>query len=498
MMSLNLFNPQSKTVSYVNALVNIMVFNKSSILRERYVRSMLQNRLVAFVQLAAIRCRALRFEMWLVDRLDIEVEEFMQWEYAGYDWVVPVMVRNAPSHSKSRSPVPLDERKLPVSRVRKMDHASDQLLQQRQLFLPSPRHLPSAEEPPSPVMALLPAPVLTIPRKDPTRENPSKLRAMVQAQEDERLTKMHDDLEEFRRTGKQPARESIDGGPPTKRYRPSETSGYRPYSVSSTLARAQAGTEPILNSSPGFGIPPAKRLGSTELFPDRYQAQEDTLASDVVPTEARGSVGEGTNIVTRDFAYPGDNTATLHEDSEQKRASAPPEAKSSSASASSRRSAARSDSSLSSVSSTESSRARKALACKLSQDKSRVELNSGKSTASVGFASNAPSLFRNFVNAMSPSSSKTSAEDVTRKLNKSPTRREGRIDRESGSESSLDGASEGERLTRSSSKRSRETTVAGSSSSKRQQKRRSGMDGFAQEILLFEGTESSSWSIERR
>ena len=113
-----------------------------------------------------------------------------------------------------------------------------------------------------------------------------------------------------------------------------------------------------------------------------------------------------------------------------------------------------------------------------------MELNSGKSTASVGMSSNSPSLFRSFVNALSPSGGKSSAEDKTRKLDKSPTRRGSRAGRGSVSESSLDGASEGGGgLVRSSSKRSRANTVP-ASSSKRQQKQRQTDDETAPAALL--------------
>jgi hypothetical protein len=486
MMGMNLFAPQSisEHVSYVNALVNVLACNKSALVRELYVRAMLQWQLPAYVQLATIRTRAFKFELWLDDHPNVDVADFVRWDDAGYDWTVPFMVKRPRSRTKLRSSTPRDEMNLLVYRVREMDHVTDDNLQQRQLRLPSPRHLPSTEDPPSPVMALLGPPLLTAPRRDPTPESPSKLRTMVQAQGDERLTKIHANFEEFRRTGKQPARESIEEGPPTKRYRPSEMSDYRPYSMSPTPPRAQAGTAPILNDQLGSHLPTAKRLGSTELFPDRYQARKDTPATDETQTKDQDSFGEGTGISTRDFAYTEDNTAAPHVDAEQGTVSAqlspePPSIPSS------RRAAARSDSSLSSVESTESSRARKAHAVKLSQDKSRVELNSGKSTASVGFASNASSLFQNSVNAILPSSSKTSAEDVTRELSKNPTWRDTRNRRERGSESSLDGASEGEGLARRSSKRFRENTVAASPSKRRQKQHQT--DGNTAPIASLPG-----------
>ncbi|GAB7322593.1 hypothetical protein MBLNU13_g03508t1 [Cladosporium sp. NU13] len=487
-----------KKSSHVNGLVDVMAHNRSLTLRERWIRTLVQNRLLAFLQLAAIRCTALKFETWILDHPEIELpedleEEDLRWENAGFDYDLPTIIREHQSRAKLRSPVASYEPNLRISRVRSMGHETNQLLQRRQSLLPSPRHLPSTDDLPSPSKALLAAPVIMGPRRDPTPEFPSKLRAMVQAQGDERLTKMHGDFEKFRITGKQPDRQNAEERPGTKRYHASESSDYRSYSMSPTAARTQAGTGPAVFGPPGLDQPPAKRLRSTELFPDRYIAGDTTPASDAFQTKAtrdsvgestdvpiRDSAGEGTSISIRDFAYSKDNTATSHESSDQ----ANPSVQSGPSSVpSSRRSAARSDSSLSSVSSTESSRARKALALTLSEDKRRVELNSGKSTASVGMSSNSASLFRSFMNAMSPSGNKSSAEDETRKLNKSPTRRESRARRASGSESSLDGTSEGGGLVRSSSKRSRTYTVP-ASSSKRQQKQRQTNDETAPLALL--------------
>lgn len=315
---------------------------------------------------------------------------------------------------------------------------------------------------------------------------------MVQAQEDERLTELHNDFEKFRITGKQPDRKHTSERSGAKRYH-SELSDYRPFSEPPTTNRAQAGAGPVPFGPLGSDLPAAKRLRSTELFPDRYQVGEPTSTQDPIQTKARDSVGEGTDLPVhstsegagvsiRDFAYSKDNTAASLAESGQETHFLQSDAELSSVS-SSRRSAARSDSSLSSVSSTESSRARKALELTLSEDKRRVELNKGKSTASVGITNNSPSLFRSFVNAISPSSSKSSAEAVTRKLSETPTRRESRARRESGSESSLDGASEGGGLVRKSSKRSRANTVP-ALSSKRQQKQRQTDDNSASTALL--------------
>jgi len=454
-----------------------------------------------------MRCTALKLEMWLEKHPDAFIDEDFEWEDVGFDWNIPVIDR---MDTQPRSPADLDESKLRVSRVRSMDHATDEFLQQRQSLLPSPRHLPPDHDPPSPAKALLAAPVLMVPRRDPTPEFPSKLRAMVQAQGDEALTQMHGDFEKFRITGKQPDRKNTGEGSGTKRYRASESSDYRPYSMSPapTRTRTQAGTGPAIRDALGSEMPAAKRLRSTELFPDRYQVGEATSVLVENQAKARDSVGEGavipiresageetgtsirdsaregTGVSRRDFAYSGDNTTISQEDDEQGKHSTRSDPEPSSV-PSSRRSAARSDSSLSSNASTESSRAREALALTLSEDRRRVELNKEKSTASVGNSSNAPSLFRNFVNALSPSSSKASVEDATKKPLQTPTRRESSAGCENGSESSLDGTSEGGRMTRSSSKRSRANTVP-ASSSKRQQKRRQ-TDNNSDPIALLPG-----------
>jgi hypothetical protein len=504
MMNMNLFNQRSNAedLSHVNDLVDIMAHNTSPKLREWWIRMLVQHRLLAFLQLAGIRCTALKFEMWLIDHPEVMLEdhveeEDLRWEDAGFGFDPSTMVRGSQRRPKTRSPVAPYESNLRVERVRSMDHPADQLLQQRQLLLPSPRHLPLAEDPPSSITALLAAPALMLSRRDPTPEFPSRLKEMVRAQGDEKLTEMHGDFEKFRITGKQPDRNNTGERSPNKRYH-SELSDYRPFSVSPTPSRAQAGAGPVIFGATGSDGPAAKRLRSTELFPDRYQAGEATPAPDTTRTKARDSVGEstrdptpdstpdsageGTGIEISDFAYSGDNTATSLQEGDQENPSVQSASEPSPA-PSSRRAAARSDSSLSSVSSTESSRARKALALTLSEDKRRVELNSGKSTASVGITNNSPSLFRSFVNAISPSNSKSSAKDATKKLSESPTARKGRARSDNGSESSLDGASEGGKLTRSSSKRSRANTVP-AASSKRQQKQRQTDDDSTPAALL--------------
>lgn len=466
-------------VSYVNVLIDIMIFNPSPAVREQCIRSLLQHGLLTFVQLAAIRCRAVKLEQWLSDHPEIQVE-IIPWEDVGYDGIPPFKPRRAGIRANQASPVPLDESNLRVARVRRMDHASDELLQQRQTFLPDSRHLPSPLNPP------VPASAHPAPPTDPTPRTPSRLRRMVSAEGDERLTEMYDDFEKFRRTGSHPERKNTEEGPPTKRYRPSKLSDYRPYSLPSTPGRGQAGAGPVLTDQSGSELPPTKRLGSTELFPDRYQVQEANAAPDETPDQARDSVSDSADIKTRDFAYPQTDTSLSHDDSEGGRTSLQSADPESSSDPPSRRAAARSDSDLSSASSTESSRARKALAVKFSGDKSRVELNSGKSTASVGFTSNAPTLFQNFVNTISPSSSKSSAEDVTRKLSKSPTRQENRFGRDDGSRPCLDGANEGEESAVSSGKRSRGNSVT-SLPSKRQQKQPQTGTGIAPAGLLLAG-----------
>jgi hypothetical protein len=431
----------------------MLVFERSPAVHEARIRTVLDHGALVFLQLSTIRCRALRMCTWFVEHPEIPVDKELRWEDVGFDWM-PKKVSNVRKSVPRRAPVPSYQPNLAIARVRSMSREEEagESLQQRRLWLPHPRHLPSPTD--LPVAATVPeAPSSPTPRK------PSRLREVVQAQDDERLTELHDGFEEFKKTRKRPERKSAEESPPTKRYRSSELSRYRPYSLQSSPSPAQIGTNSAGEGSPSLPLSAARRLGSTELFPDRYAAQKVTAAPGNTPEGPRVSVANGPGIGTRDFAYSPTTKFVQYEQAEHRETAAPADSDRSSQ-PSPRRSAARSDSSeLSSVSSTESSRARKALALKLDQDKSRVELNSGKSTASVGFTSAAGNLFKDVVNVFTPSSSKRSAEDVTRRLSKSPTRRESGAGRAGGSESSSGEAVEGESPTSPTSKRRRENSV---------------------------------------
>jgi hypothetical protein len=452
LMNSNLFNDQVglRIKSHINGFATMLVFERRRALHEAHIRTLIQHGGLAFVQLSTIRCRALRLCTWFAEHPEIHVDKQLRWEDVGFDWA-PKKVAKIRSLAPRRSPVPSYEPHLAITRIRSNTvDETDGSVQQRRLLSPHPRHLPSSADIPVPVTAP------EVP-SSPTPRKPSRLREVVQAQEDDRLTELHDGYEEFKTTGKRPERKSADAGPPTKRTRSSELSSYRPYSLPSTPDRTQTDADSAGGGPPNLSSSTTRRLGSTELFPDRYTVQKITAAPGRTPESARVSVAGGTRIGARDFTYSQATTFVQSEQVEPSRTPAPSDSDLSSH-PSEQRFAARSDSSkISTASSTESSRARKAVAFKLNQDKSRVELNSGKSTASVGSASTAGNLFKDVVNVFSPSNSKRSAEDVTRRLSKSPIRRESGPGQAGGSESSE--AIEGERPVSPSSKRRRENFV---------------------------------------
>lgn len=326
-----------------------------------------------------------------------------------------------------------------------MSHERDDLLQKRQRQRPHPRHLPDAEDFPG----LIATP--KTPSGDHTPRKSSRLKKMVQVQEDGDLVEMYDDFEEWRTTGKRPEQGQADEILLSKRYLPLNSSSYRPYSLYSTPTRFPANPASISAASVGLESPASGRLGSSELFPDRYQAQNAIAVPYNMPGKTRDSVIDGAGV-SCDPTGPQAATSTPAKESAN------------------RRNAARSDSEMSSVSSTESNRDRKALAVKLNEAKSRVELANGKSTASIGFTSTAGALLRNIANVFSPSSGKTSAEDVTRQLSKSPTRRRNTVSHDGRLEASLDNEKKGNGSVNSSMKRSRQNSAIGASSRKRQQR----------------------------
>lgn len=246
----------------------------------------------------------------------------------------------------------------------------------------------------------------------PTRRNwtppgPSRLRETVRAQEDERLSKVHRGFERFKVTGKQPpVAVPTSRSPQIPQYCPTASSTYRPFSM-------PPNTTDLMRRDGGQGsssATPPRRLGSTDLFPDRYRQESRPVRA---PTKARDSIVEDPKPATRDLAPSEDSPNPPHP---------PPR---------SRRSAAKSDGSdLSSTSSTESSRARKALAYSLDKDKAAWSPNASKSSPSVSFAG-----FRNAVrsiaNRVLPAVSNSEAEHVTKELSRDPKASGARDDHDS-------------------------------------------------------------------
>lgn len=451
MMNLNLFETSRSRyggiLSHVNFLVGIMSFDPSPAVRDCHVRRLLQERIVAFVQLVAIRCRALKVQMFLANHREISIGKDLMWETVGYDWIAPIRIDDFGSWPKTRSPeirspAPANDEHLAVSRVRRsMSNENETPFQQRQRNQPHPRHLPDAESFPGADVA--PA----VPTGNPRPRRPSRLKEVMQVQEDGGLEEMYNEFEEWRATGERADQVQADEVPSRRPHPPSASSKYRPYSSQSLYNRSQASTGPIGAAATGLNSPTTRRLGSSELFPDRYQYQ---CTDDSTSDGARDSLTDGTCIATRDFAYPQGTAPIPSQEAET------------------RRSAARSDSS---VSSTEPSCARKALAVKLNQGKNRVELTSGKSTANVGFTSSAGALLKNIANAFSPSKSKKSAEDLTRELSKSPTRCRSNSSHDDGPGTGLTDETQGSGSPGSSTDRSRQKSAIGVPPEKQQPQR---------------------------
>jgi len=239
------------------------------------------------------------------------------------------------------------------------------------------------------------------PRRGWTPPGPSRLRETVQAQDDERLSTVYENFERFRMTGKQPSTPTAAGGPQVVQYCPLGSSTYRPFSMPLNMTdpvhrdeRQDSSVEPQASTS--------RRLGSTDLFPDRYRHE---APSGEASTKARNSIAEDRRPAACESAPPDDATVAPGRQPE------------------SRRSAAKSDGSdHSSNSSTESSRARTSLAYSLDKDKAVWSPNTTKSAASVSFAG-FKNAVRSIANSFLPSSSKSGAEQVTRELSQSPIAR---------------------------------------------------------------------------
>jgi hypothetical protein len=317
-------------------------------------------------------------------------------------------------------------------------------------------------------------------RRDWTPPGPSKLRETVQAQGDEKLNKVYRDFERFRITGKQPPVSVPIGGPQITQYSPLGSSTYRPFSAPLNV------TDPMRrdgrqDASGGTRISTSRRLGSNDLFPDRYRQESRPV---VASTEARDSIVEDNRKpATRDSAPARDSIAdespkTATPDSAPSvdtsvDASIPPYPQSE---IDSRRAAAKPDGSdRSSTSSTESSRARRrSLAYSLDKDKAAWSPNVSKSTASVSFAG-FKNAMRTLANTFMPPGDKSEAENLTRELSLSPRRFGDRADGR-GYDSDTEQAGENARPVSSSRRRSRKNTVAGPSSGDRAGGRVDGSD----------------------
>jgi hypothetical protein len=299
-------------------------------------------------------------------------------------------------------------------------------------------------------------------RRDWTPPGPSKLRETVQAQGDERLNKVYRDFERFRITGKQPPVSVPIGGTQITQYSPLGSSTYRPFSaplnVSDPMRR-----DGRQDFSGGTQISTSRRLGSNDMFPDRYRQESCPV---VASTEARDSIVGDPKLATRDSTPARNSTAekspkTATPDfAASVDASVPPYPQSE---IDSRRVAAKSDrSDPSSTSSTESSRARGSLAYSLDKDKAAWSPNASKSTASVSFAG-FKNAMRTLANTFMPPGDKSEAENLTRELSLSPRRSGDRADGR-GYDSDTEQAGENARPVSSSRRRSRKNTIAGSSS----------------------------------
>jgi hypothetical protein len=325
-------------------------------------------------------------------------------------------------------------------------------------------------------------------RRDWTPPGPSRLRETVEAQENEKLKKVHRDFEQFKITGKQPPVSVPIGGPQVTQYCPLGSSTYRPFSTPPNV------TDPTrLDERQGPSgrtqHPTSRRLGSTDLFPDRYRQESPSV---IAPTEARDTIAaEVPKPATRDSAPQDDASAPPDDasipsyqqseaDSRKARAnsdgsdSAPPATPDSAppddasvpprpqSETDSRRARANSNGSdRSSTSSTESSRARKSL--RLDKGKAGWSPNASKSTASLSFAGFKTAV-KNIANTLVPTGGKSEAETLTRELSRSPKMSGDRVGRDDDGYET-DQADENARPASSSRRRSRKSTVAAASSS---------------------------------
>jgi len=296
-------------------------------------------------------------------------------------------------------------------------------------------------------------------RRDWTPPGPSRLRETVEAQGDDQLEKLWRSYETFKVTGKQPPVSVPVGGPQITQYSPVGSSTYRPFSAPPNVTDPMRRDERP-DSSGGTQYSTSRRLGSTDLFPDRYRQESPPV---VAPTEARESiVAENPKPATPD-STPTDDASIppcpqLEFDSPRAHAKsdgsdsappatidpAPPEAPSvppyPQSVIDSRKARAKSnESDRSSISSTESSRAQKSLAYRLDKGKTGWSPNASKSTASasLSFASFKTAM-KTIANTLVSTGGKSEAEDLTRQLSQSPKTSDSLTGRDDGYETDQD------------------------------------------------------------
>jgi hypothetical protein len=324
-------------------------------------------------------------------------------------------------------------------------------------------------------------------RRDWTPPGPSRLRETVEAQGNEKLNKVHRDFERFRVTGKQPPVSVPIGGPQVTQYCPLGSSTYRPFSAPPNVTDPTRRDE-RQGPSGETRYPTSRRLGSTDLFPDRYRQESPSV---IAPIEARDSIVAESPKSAPDSAPQDDASAPPDDaslpsyqqseaDSRKARAnfagsdSAPPATPDSAppdhasvpprpqSGNDSRRDRANSNGSdRSSTSSTESSRAQKSL--RLDKGKAGWSPNASKSTASLSFAGFKTAV-KNIANTLVPTGGKSEAETLTRELSRSPRMSGDRAGRgDDGYET--DQGDENARPASSSRRPSRKSTVTAASSS---------------------------------
>lgn len=187
---------------------------------------------------------------------------------------------------------------------------------------------------------------------------------------------------------------------------------------SSQIRRSPAPRElaNVSPSAPAAYRPNCRRLTSLELIPDRFRYQQG--CSIQIQLQPQRSSGDDNSEIKEQIKpppaiHPPRESRATTEQSVQDLVQTP--AQTSFRPPIDRRAAALSDSDRSSVSSTDSSRARKALAFSLDDDKTSWAPNAAKSTASLGFSS-ARGVFKTLVDSVKPTGSGSAAQAVTEKL----------------------------------------------------------------------------------